>query len=214
MKQLIKSLILTLGLLMLYNSSKAQITGSDTIKEKSTLSFEIDPIVPFVLKGIGGHFIWKPKKSKHLVFGLAIIVSGTMPNALINLNDNNKDKGWHYKINQGMGIEGEYYYKSANRKWFSGIQLFTQEINLTNDNVAGVAEHRTNIGMAVVTTGYKWYPAKKINLYIKPWAGIGYTGIIRGAFSPEVIPNTRVGSFEYHIQKFTPFATAHVGYTF
>lgn len=214
MKQQLKSLALALLLLVKFNSN-AQTLNSDSIKQKSTLSYEIDPIVPFALHAIGGHLVWKPKTSKHFVFLLALIVKGTMPNAILNLDAKNKNLGWHYKINQGMGIETEYYYKEANKGWFSGIQLFTQEINITNDNVPDVKKHRTNTGTAVITTGYKWYPfKKKKHFYLKPWAGIGYAGIISGAFSKEIIPNTIVGSYEYHIQKFTPFATVHFGYTF
>ncbi len=183
-------------------------------ESKSEFSFEIDPIVPIVLNGIGGHLWWKPKGSKHFVYGLAIVALGTYPKAIINANSKNKNQGWHYKINQGLGIEGEYYFKKANQNWFVGVQLFTNEINLTNDNVPEVKKHRTNMGMVVINAGYKWYPFKKEHFFLKPWAGLGYTGIMKGAFSSEVIHNTTVGNYTYDIQKFTPFATVHIGYRF
>lgn len=195
--------------------SSAFVSGDYHSDEtKSAFSFEVDPIVPLVLHGISGHFLWKPKSSKHFVFGLAIIALGKMPKNLIDANPKNKNQGWHYKINQGFGVEGEYYFKKANYNWFVGLQLLTNEINLTNDNVPEVTEHRTNIGMAVINAGYKWYPFKKQHLYLKPWAGIGYTDIMKGAFSSEVIPNTTVGSYTYNIRKITPFATVHIGYRF
>jgi hypothetical protein len=124
-------------------------------ENKSEFSIEIDPIVPIVLHGIGGHFLWSPKNSQHLVYGLALIASGSMPDFLINMNSKNKDLGWNYKINQGFGLEAEYYFREPNQNWFTGIQLFTEEINLTNDNVPEVSEHRTNIGMIVINAGYK-----------------------------------------------------------
>ena len=204
---------LTLVLFITPNA-RSQDTISHVI-QKSTLSFEVDPIVPIALHGFSGHLMWKSKKSTHFVFGLAVIVRGKLPPFIINLNSKNRDMGWNYKINQGLGLEAEYYYKEANKGWFSGVQLFTQEINITNDNAPDIKEHRTNTGMAVITSGYKWYPfKKKEHFYIKPWASIGYSGIMKGAFSKEVIPNTKVGSYTYNISRFTPYAAVHLGYTF
>jgi hypothetical protein len=196
-----------------FHSVEAQDSALKSI-QKSTFSVEIDPTVPIVLHGFSGHLMWKPKNSNHVVYGLAIIVGGELPSFVINLNSKNKDMGWNYKINQGLGLEMEYYYKQANIAWFSGLQLFTQEINLTNDNVPSVEEHRTNTGMAVITTGYKWSPFKSEHFYIKPWAGIGFSGVLNGAFSSEVIPNTEVGSYTYHISPVTPYAAIHLGYNF
>lgn len=212
LKTLILPIIISLSIHPAF--AQGQRNSSNTKSEKGTFSFEIDPIVPLVLKGIGGHFIWKPKKTDHFIFGLAMVANGTLPEGILNLDSKNKNLGWHYKINQGFGLETEYYFKQANRKWFVGLQLFTEEINLTNDHVPSVSEHRTNIGMAVITVGYKWYPIRKVNLYLKPWAGIGYTGIIHSAFSSEVIDNTQVGSYKYHLATLSPFATVHIGYTF
>lgn len=205
-------MLLTLSFLNIQDV-QAQETSAKSI-QKSIFSLEIDPIVPVVLHGFSGHVMWKPKHSNHLVYGLAIIVGGELPSFVINMNPKNKDQGWNYRINQGLGVEIEYYYKEVNTSWFSGLQLFTQEINLTNDNVPSVTEHRTNTGMAVITTGYKWYPFSKGHFYIKPWAGIGFSGVLKGAFSPEVIPNTIVRSYTYHISPITPYAAIHLGYTF
>lgn len=210
----IKAVLALLTLLVItIQNAKAQETSTNSI-QKSTFSIEIDPFVPIVLHGFSGHFMWKPKKSNHFVYGLALIIGGELPDFVINLNSKNKDLGWNYKINQGLGIEMEYYYKNANIAWFSGVQLITQEINLTNDNVPSVEEHRTNIGMAVITTGYKWYPFKKNHFYFKPWAGIGFSGVLNGAFSSDVISNTDVGSYTYDIQTVTPYAAIHIGYAF
>jgi hypothetical protein len=214
--RILKSFVVPLALTLVFfniQQLEAQETSTKSI-QKSTFSVEIDPIVPIVLHGFSGHFMWKPKKSNHLVFGLAIIISGELPSFIINLNSKNKDMGWNYKINQGLGLEMEYYYKKANKSWFSGLQLLTQEINLTNDNVPEVDEHRTNIGMVVLTTGYKWYPFSKRHFYLKPWAGIGYSGVMKGAFSSEVISNTTVGDYTYDIMALMPYAALHIGYTF
>lgn len=212
LKTLVMQIILTFLLINIQNAH-AQETSEKSI-QKSTFSVEIDPVVPAVLHGFSGHFMWKPKKSKHLVYGLAIIAGGELPSFIIGLNSKNKDMGWNYKINQGLGLEMEYYYKQANTSWFSGLQLFTQEINLTNDNVPSVDEHQTNIVMAVITSGYKWYPFKKEHFYFKPWVGIGFSSVLNGAFSAEVIPNTNLGAYTYHISPITPYAALHLGYKF
>lgn len=214
--KLLKTLVVLIALTLMFNNIQNIQAQEISLKakQKSIFSVEIDPIVPILLHGFSGHIMWKPKKSNHVVYGLAIIAGGELPSFVINLNSKNKEMGWNYKINQGLGLEMEYYYKKANTSWFSGLQLLTQEINLTNDNVPSVDEHRTNIGMAVITTGYKWYPFKKEHFYIKPWAGIGYSGVMKGAFSSEVIPNTIVGSYTYHISPITPYAAIHLGYTF
>jgi hypothetical protein len=212
-KMSVTLLRLTIALFFAMNLHAQEATAKPI--QKSTLSIEVDPIVPAVLHGFSGHLMWKPKKSDHFVFGLAVIVGGKLPPFIINLNSKNRDMGWNYKINQGLGIEVEYYYKEATKGWFSGIQLFTQEINITNDNVPEVKKHRTNTGMAVITSGYKWYPfKKKEHFYLKPWAGIGYSGVMKGAFSEEIIHNTTIGAYTYDISRFTPYAAVHLGYTF
>ncbi len=207
-----KPIVFALAILMLSVQTNAQTNRTENTK--SFFAVEVDPIVPIGLNGIGGHLIWQPKNAKHFVYGFAFLAFGEKPDFILKMESKNKDKGWKYKINQGFGIEAEYYYKIPNKALFTGIQLFTQEIDITNSNEPAVNEHRTNTGMAVITTGYKWYPFKKQHFYLKPWGGVGYSGIIKGAFSAKVIPNTIVGNYEYHIQRFTPFATVHIGYKF
>lgn len=205
-----------ISLFEMNNLAHAQENNRDKNTSKSVWSVEIDPLVFTAFKGVGGHVMWKPKASKHFLFGLAAVTSLEMPKAMLNMDSKNKNQGWHYRVNQGFGLETEYYFEEVNKDWFVGLQLFTQEINLTNDNVPSVKEHRTNTGMAVATVGYKWYPLHKkgVNLYLKPWAGAGYSGVIHGAIESEIIDNTKVGDRQYHINPFVMFASVHLGYTF
>ncbi|MGB5700702.1 hypothetical protein, partial [Muriicola sp.] len=76
-------LILTL-IISSIQDLQAQESTTTSI-QKSTLSLEIDPVVPIVLHGFSGHLMWKPKKSNHLVYGIAIIVGGELPTFIINL---------------------------------------------------------------------------------------------------------------------------------
>lgn len=209
-----KKIILTSIIALCLQTLKAQTVVPDSVKLKKQWTVEIDPLVPFALKGFGFHVFVSLKKLPRFNFGLGMIARGNLPDFIINTDDHNKNMGWTYKINQGAGLEFEYYLKERNRKWFTGIQLFTEEINITNKNEPQVKQHRTNIGMAVARFGYYWQPFKKVRFYAKPWFGLGYTGVISSAFSKEVIPNTQVGNYNYHIQAFTPFATVHLGYKF
>ncbi|MDX2174149.1 MAG: hypothetical protein SFY56_13685 [Bacteroidota bacterium] len=209
-----KKVIITIIMTLFFQAFQAETVAYDSVKYKNKWAVEIDPLIPFALKGIGFHVFVSPKKLPRFNFGLGIIANGRLPDFIINTDAKNKDMGWIYKINQGAGFEFEYYLKEQNNKWFTGIQLFTEEINITNSNEPSIKQHRTNIGMAVVRFGYNWQPFKNVRFYAKPWFGLGYTDIISAAFSKDVIPNTQVGNYEYNIQPLTPFATVHLGYKF
>jgi len=174
---------------------------------------EVDPI-PYLLGGVGGHFGWIPKKSEHFAFGIGFISGPEFPDAIINMDSKNKNQGWHLKINQGMGLWTQYYFKEKNQGWFAGLQLFTQEMELSNDDFPGET-NRTNVLMIALQVGYVWYPLKKARLYIRPWAGFGYQDIVKGTLEPgKVTPDMVIGNKEYNLNKFMPFATFHIGYVF
>ena len=133
------------------------IFAQNTVAKNTSHSIEIDPIVPLVLHGYGAHYMFAPDESKHFVFGATIIAAATMPSFVINTDPVNKNEGWHVRINQGFGLEGEYHFVNTTKGPFVGIQLFTQEINITNDNEPSVEKHRTNTGMSGLLAGYKVY---------------------------------------------------------
>lgn len=189
------------------------VVATSNAQNKGTFSIEIDPFFYTVFKGAGAHFIWSPKNSKHLIYGFTMVYSLNKPAGFTEMNSRNKGQGWHYRINIGNGIFGEYYFKEPNRKWFLGLSLATQEIRLTNDNVPNESD-RTNIGLVTLSTGYKLYPLKKINLYIKPWIAFGYVGIMNGSFSKAVTPATTIGSKEYYLVPYEMSGSINIGYTF
>lgn len=198
---------------MLSQQGYAKDQSSDSTTSKGSLSVEIDPLVPMALKGIGAHVMWKPKRSKHFLYGIGFIFKGTMPDIMINMNPNNKHKGWMHNINQGLAIEGEYYYSEVNKKWFSGLQVFAQEISLGNVYASQASERKITTGMVVITTGYKWFPLKRVGLYLKPWLGLSYTNVIGRAF-PAQVSHVKVGDYSFHMQALMPFGTIHLGYKF
>lgn len=195
----LKSSIVLLGLAFTSLSVSAQ--GVENAETKTKFSIEIDPAT-FVFKGYSAHFRVQPKNCDHLLFGVGIYAMD-MPSVLVDFNKKNKDEGWDVRLNQGIGLFGEHHFTEVNRKWFVGAQMSIQEYKIENEIITG-SEKFTNF-LAMGYFGYTIKPFKS-NLYIKPWAGIGYTTKISGI-------NT-LGTFEYDIAPVSMFATLHIGYTF
>ncbi len=164
-------------------------------------SVEIDPGT-YALNGYSVHVRVQPKNMEHLLVGLGAYAMD-MPDLFVNFNEKNKDMGWNVRINQGLGIFGEYYFDEVNKKWFVGAQLSLQEFKIEKTEVTGDQTY-TN-GLAMAYFGYSIKPFKN-NLYFKPWAGMGYTSQMSG--SNELQGHT------YDISPISMFATLHIGYTF
>lgn len=192
MKTVIVALILAISLWSTMNASA---------QEKTSVSIEVDPIT-FAFNGYGVHLRLSPKNSKHMLLGVGAYAMD-FPKALVDFNSENKDKGWDVRLNQGYGLFGEYHFSEVNRKWFLGGQLGIQEYKLSNLSQAGSTQY-TNV-LLMGYGGYTWRPFD-FGLYIKPWAGIGYTAKVSG--------ENKIGAMEYNIAPITLFATLHIGYTF
>ncbi|MDD5152054.1 MAG: hypothetical protein PHC28_16505 [Flavobacterium sp.] len=197
----IKLGIIILTLIMGVNSKSFAQQEKTISNDKTRVSLEIDPAT-FAFNGYSAHLRIQPKNCDHLLFGVGIYAMD-MPSVLVNFNKKNKDKGWDVRLNNGVGLFGEHHFTEVNRKWFVGAQMSIQEYKIENETFAG-SEKYTNI-LAMGYFGYTIKPFKN-NLYIKPWAGIGYTSKISG--------NNTLGSLEYDIAPITMFATLHIGYTF
>lgn len=180
----------------------AQQSSEGASENKSEYAVEIDPAT-FFFNGYGVHLRFKPKKSNHLLLGLGAYAMD-MPDFLVNMNSQNKDKGWQVRINQGMGLFGEYYFQQVNQKWFIGTQLGLQEYKIENEFVEGATTTYTNLLM-MGYGGYSWQ-LFAAGLYVKPWMGVGYSPMISG--------NNEVGTQKYDVAPFTSFMTLHMGYKF
>jgi hypothetical protein len=121
----------------------------------------------------------------------------------VDLNKRNKDEGWNVKIQDAYGLFAEFYFDKANRKWFIGEQLAVQNFKVKNDFESGTAKFSNALALTYV--GYTWHPFH-IPLYIKPWAGLGYTWKVDGS--------TKLPGKSYDVAPLFPFVTFHVGYTF
>ena len=186
-------------LLALISTTSTNLIAQEKSREnKTTFSIETDPST-FLFKGYAFHIRIKPKNNKHLVIGAGSYALD-MPNFLVNLNADNKDKGWNVRINSAVSLFGEYYFKEANNKWFVGMQVGVQNFKNTNDNIANTENKYRNL-LLMPSLGYNWHPFKN-GLYVKPWLGLGYTTKIAGNNST------------YKLSPFTSFLTLHIGYTF
>jgi hypothetical protein len=179
--------------------SFAQTEG--TSEKKTKISVEIDPAT-FAFGGYSAHLRLKPANWDHIQLGAGIYAMN-FPDLFVGLNDNNKDKGWDVRLNLGVGLFGEYFFKEVNKGWFLGAQASMQEYRIENSNAEGQSTF-TN-GLIMAYGGYSLQPFS-FPLYFKPWAGVGYTDKISGK-------NT-VGDLTYDISPISMFATLHIGYTF
>lgn len=172
--------------------------AQNSSQSKTTLSIETDPST-FVFKGYAFHFRIKPKNSKHLLLGAGTYALD-IPDFLVDLNSDNKSKGWKVRIQGAYSGFGEYYFKEVNRKWFVGFQGGVQEYEIKKSNVAG--KEKFNNLLLMGYSGYAYQPFK-FPLYLKAWAGLGSASKISGS--------NDLGNSTYHIAPITWFATFHVG---
>jgi hypothetical protein len=172
-----------------------------TKNNKARYSIEIDPAT-FLFSGYGVHFRIQPKNCSHLLLGAGAYAMD-MPDPLVKMNANNKDKGWSSRLNQGYGLFAEHHFTEVNKGWFIGSQLGIQEYKIENSQVPANNTY-TNL-LLMLQGGYSWSILKS-DFYIKPWAGFGYTTQISGS--------NRLGTQEYDIAPVALFATLHLGYTF
>lgn len=167
---------------------------------KTSVSVEMDPIT-LGFQGYGAHFRINPEGSRFL-FGAGLYAMD-FPDLLVDINPKNRDMKWHVRLNQGLGLFGEYYFTEANHKFFLGSQMGTQEFEIKNASLEGKRGF-TNL-LVMGYGGYVWHPFA-FNLYIKPWAGLGYTTPVSGS--------TSLGGKTYAIFPVIAFSTLHIGYTF
>ncbi len=199
MKNLIKKSVLIIAFISINIGIYAQ--QNEQKQSKSEISVEIDPVT-FGFNGYGMHLRFRAKNMEHLLFGIGAYAMD-FPNVLVDMDKNNKDKGWKVRLNKGFGLFGEHHFSELNKKWFVGGQLAVQEYKIENNTISG-SEKFTN-SLVMVYGGYTWQPFD-FGFYLKPWAGIGYTSKISGTNS--------LGNFEYDIEPVLIFATIHLGYTF
>ena len=201
MKTTFKSIAIVL-LSIISFSSTTLLAQEKTTTNKTTFSLETDPST-FLFKGYAFHIRIKPKNSNHFIIGAGTYALD-LPSLMVDMNKDNKNKGWNVRINSAVSLFGEYYLEEANKKWFVGLQTGVQNFKNTNDYIPNKESKYSNL-LIMPSIGYSWHPFQS-PLYVKPWIGIGYTSKISG--------DNSIDNSNYSIASLLPFVTLHVGYTF
>lgn len=201
MKNTTKLQVIVIALCSLLQGFNLQAQAPEAPTSKHQISIEIDPAT-FAFGGYGLHIRLQPKVHQHLLVGLGTYAMD-LPDLLVDFNPKNRAQDWNVRLNQGYGLFAEHHFYKVNEKWFVGTQVGIQEYKIGNDQLPSTSKF-TNV-LVMGTGGYTWKPFD-FGLYIKPWAGIGYTSQIAGT-------NT-VENRGYDIAPITMFATLHLGYTF
>lgn len=199
MHSILKNLSFLIAFVMIQLPAFAQNQGSKSLGTR--FSIEVDPAT-FLFNGYSAHLRIQPRNSAHLLVGGGLYAMD-LPTVLVDLNKNNRDKGWDIRIHRGIGLFGEYHFTEVNRKLLLGAQLSTQQFKIENEMFSG-SEKFTN----TLLMGYGGYSFRPFSfpLYVKAWGGLGYTHKISGEHT--------LGEQTYDIAPLTVFATVHVGYTF
>lgn len=195
----IKLMAPTFIILILFFSGQALAQSEPN---RASFFIETDPST-FVFGGYAAHLRFKPADNKHLLFGFGTYALN-FPKAMVNMNAENKNKGWKLRINTAYSFFGEYYFGAAGEKWYTGLQVGVQNFRLKNETAANNEVKYQNL-LLMPSVGYSWAPFKS-SLYLKPWLGLGYTTKISGK-------NVLQGQ-TYDIAPIVPFFTLHVGYRF
>ena len=197
-------MLLVLGV-VLFSQEKATAQDYIPIFSRdygSRFSFEIDPLT-FVYKGYSFHLRYQPMFSERFLIGVGSYAMD-LPQRFVNLNKENRDRGWDVRIRSAYFLHGEFYAKEANNGWFIGEQIGFQRFEVKNQRESG-GMARFNNFLLMTYLGYSWRPYKG-SFYVKPWIGLGFTGKVDGL--------NKVGAANYDIDPLFAFATFHLGYTF
>lgn len=169
-------------------------------ESSSSLSFEVDPAT-FALNGYAFHLRYTHRSFPKLRFGIGVY-SMEFPAVFVNLNSENKDKGWDVELHQGVGFFTEYFFRENQQGWFVGAQLGQHQFDVTHDGSNETVSFKN--GLVMPFGGYRWSLSNKV--YLTSWGGVGYVDKISGE-------NTIDGK-TYDIDPFIPYGAMHLGYDF
>lgn len=158
-------------------------------------SVEIDPST-YIFNGYSIHL---KKDVANWQLGIGTYAMD-FPDALVNLDGKNKDRGWKVKLNSAIGVFADYYPNEKKKGWFSGLQIAQQNYQLTRNS----SDANYDVLLVMGSIGYRYNVTE--HFYLKPWAGIGYVSKISGTNS--------IGDTTYDIPNIVPFMTLHAGYAF
>lgn len=183
-------------------------------RDRITVYIETDPI-PLALGGWSAHGGVSLPSWDRTELGISVVHGIRLPSALVESDPENRGLGFDVTVVRGAGAWFRYRFSPDSDGAFLGAQLFTQELELRRSGASGVVD-RTNLGMAVVQVGYRWFPfSDDRGLYVAPWAGAGVQFVVPATFEPRrVTAETNVAGERYDISPFVVFATVHIGVSF
>jgi hypothetical protein len=192
---------LKINMLLAISTLGANVFLASHSNAESQFYIETDPAT-FLMKGDSFHIKYSSTSLPNWRFGLGTY-SLEFPSALVDVNSENKNKGWDVEVTRGVGFFSEYYFNESLDGLMVGLQVSEQKMNVSSSKLNESAEF-TN-GMAMGSIGYR-YNFEGTNFYVLPWAGFGYTTTTDGK-------DERVAS-TYDQDPWIGFMTFHLGYSF
>ncbi|MGC9352948.1 MAG: hypothetical protein ACP5D9_03860 [Mariniphaga sp.] len=181
---------------ILFNLS---VLAQDTQKT-AYLSVELDP-APFMLKGYSFSLKYGPKKTPKMAF-MASVYSSEFPNSMMSTV--NKENGWtDLNLEVSYAFFTEFFMKNNKRGFYFGPSVFLYNKSVVLSSVNERIEFTTLYPN--IRAGYKWYPFKKIDLYLNPWFNIGS--------EINIDNNNKLQRIVFEPSKFYYIAAIHLGYS-
>lgn len=166
----------------------------------SHIDIESDPTT-FALSGYALHLRYSPEAMPQVRVGIGTYAL-EFPSAFVDINSENRDRGWQVEIDNAIGLFVEYSLQHASSGWFVGLQLAQQDFLIQNDSISGEASFTNNLFMPYA--GYRF--ELDAHWYTSLWGGVGYTETVSG--------NTQLGGLQYDVDPAVGFGALHVGYRF
>lgn len=169
--------------------------------EPAGVSVETDPAT-FVFDGYSAHARVSPGPWPRWTVGLGTYAMD-MPDAVVDINPDNRDEGWNARLSFGAGLFVDYHLAGPRDGAFVGVQLAVQRYRVTRDDMPGSATYTA--GLVMARLGYRWFPTRS-GLYLMPWLGVGGTAPVGG--------DRTVAGETYDVFPVAAFATLHAGWMF
>ena len=197
------SCLKTLSLLsFLTTPGWAQKAENPRLLDAPHILAEIDPAT-FALGGYSAHARIELGQGSKWVIGAGVYALD-LPKAMVDFDSKNRDKGWDVRLKFGAGVFADRFLSEDHVGPFVGVQAATQQYRLRNSR-AGSGEAQYTSMLLMPRFGYLWKPGSS-ELYIMPWAGVGYANKVSG--------EAHLAGVDYHLSKVMVFATVHVGWRF
>lgn len=153
------------------------VIGVVHVSGQSRYAIEADPAA-YLLNGYSVTLRMMPSSAPHALFSLNYTGSVDLPDALINLNHKNEDKGWHLSCEQCVGIALEHAREAAFEGFHFGVFVMLNSFHIRNDALP-IEDDFMSL-QCLVRAGWMWYPLQQKHVYVNPSLAIGPQKVIYG----------------------------------